>query len=315
MLYYVIRRLGIAIPVLLGITILNFIIINLAPGNPAELLLDPNTSQAMIDAKKERLGLDQPFYIQYWIWLVSLLQGNMGYSYSSFAPVSQLISERIGPTLLLTFVSLIVSIMISIPVGIFSAVKRNSRWDYIITGLAFVGTSLPQFFLGLALIYWFALKLQWLPTGGIEPLEGGDLTQRVIHMILPVTVLSVAIIGKKVRYVRASMLDVLKQDYLQTARAKGLSGYIVIYRHALRNALIPIITVFGMEVPLLLGGSVIVEQVFQWPGIGQLTIQSVLSRDYPVIMGLNLVAALIVLIVNLFTDLLYRWVDPRVQYE
>ncbi|MDQ1232710.1 peptide/nickel transport system permease protein [Paenibacillus sp. SORGH_AS306] len=315
MLYYVIRRLGIAIPVLLGITILNFIIINLAPGNPAELLLDPNTSQAMIDAKKERLGLDQPFYIQYWIWLVSLLQGNMGYSYSSFAPVSQLISERIGPTLLLTFVSLIVSIMISIPIGIFSAVKRNSRWDYIITGLAFVGTSLPQFFLGLALIYWFALKLQWLPTGGIEPLEGGDLTQRVIHMILPVTVLSVAIIGKKVRYVRASMLDVLKQDYLQTARAKGLSGYIVIYRHALRNALIPIITVFGMEVPLLLGGSVIVEQVFQWPGIGQLTIQSVLSRDYPVIMGLNLVAALIVLIVNLFTDLLYRWVDPRVQYE
>lgn len=315
MLYYVIRRLGIAIPVLLGITILNFVIINLAPGNPAELLLDPNTSQAMIDAKKERLGLDQPFYIQYWIWLVSLLQGNMGYSYSSFAPVSQLISERIGPTLLLTFVSLIVSIMISIPIGIFSAVKRNSRWDYIITGLAFVGTSLPQFFLGLALIYWFALKLQWLPTGGIEPLEGGDLTQRVIHMILPVTVLSVAIIGKKVRYVRASMLDVLKQDYLQTARAKGLSGYIVIYRHALRNALIPIITVFGMEVPLLLGGSVIVEQVFQWPGIGQLTIQSVLSRDYPVIMGLNLVAALIVLIVNLFTDLLYRWVDPRVQYE
>ncbi|MDN4617443.1 ABC transporter permease [Paenibacillus sp. PsM32] len=315
MLYYVIRRLGIAIPVLLGITILNFIIINLAPGNPAELLLDPNTSQAMIDAKKERLGLDQPFYIQYWIWLVSLLQGNMGYSYSSFAPVSQLISERIGPTLLLTFVSLIVSIMISIPIGIFSAVKRNSRWDYIITGLAFVGTSLPQFFLGLALIYWFALKLQWLPTGGIEPLEGGDLAQKVIHMILPVTVLSVAIIGKKVRYVRASMLDVLKQDYLQTARAKGLSGYIVIYRHALRNALIPIITVFGMEVPLLLGGSVIVEQVFQWPGIGQLTIQSVLSRDYPVIMGLNLVAALIVLIVNLFTDLLYRWVDPRVQYE
>lgn len=315
MLYYVIRRLGIAIPVLLGITILNFIIINLAPGNPAELLLDPNTSQAMIDAKKERLGLDQPFYIQYWIWLVSLLQGNMGYSYSSFAPVSQLISERIGPTLLLTFVSLMVSIMISIPIGIFSAVKRNSRWDYIITGLAFVGTSLPQFFLGLALIYWFALKLQWLPTGGIEPLEGGDLAQKVIHMILPVTVLSVAIIGKKVRYVRASMLDVLKQDYLQTARAKGLSGYIVIYRHALRNALIPIITVFGMEVPLLLGGSVIVEQVFQWPGIGQLTIQSVLSRDYPVIMGLNFVAALIVLIVNLFTDLLYRWVDPRVQYE
>ena len=316
MLHYIVRRLFIAMPVLLGITILNFCIVNLAPGNPVDMFLDPNTPQQLVDAKKEMLGLNDPLIIQYFKWLWQLIQGGFGYSYSSFAPVTHLIGERIGPTLMLTSISLTLGLLIAIPIGILSAVKQNTRFDYIMTGLSFIWTSIPQFFLGLGLIYVFALHFKILPTGGMLTI-GGDasLADRLKHLILPVSVLTIAIIGKKIRYVRASMLDVLKQDYLRTARAKGLHAFIVTNKHALRNALVPIITVFGMEIPLLLGGSIIIEQIFQWPGIGQLTMQSILSRDYPTLMGLNFIAAIIVLATNLFMDILYFVADPRVKYN
>ncbi|WP_186323543.1 ABC transporter permease [Paenibacillus xylanexedens] len=316
MVPYIIRRLLIALPVLIGITIINFIIINLAPGNPVEMMIDPNTSQELIEAKKEMLGLNSPAIVQYGKWIMSLMQGNLGYSFSSFAPVSQLIAERIGPTLLLTFTSLLISLAIAIPAGIYSAVKHNTKVDYILTGLSFIGTSMPQFFLGLGVIYVFSLKLNLLPSGGMGVLGGGGgVLDTLWHLILPASVLAVGIVGKKIRYVRASMLDVLHQDYLRTARAKGVGEFMVTNRHALRNALLPIITVFAMEIPLLLGGSILIEQIFQWPGIGQLTMQSILSRDYPTLMALNLVAAIIVLATNLLTDMIYAVADPRVKYN
>lgn len=315
MSHYIVRRIGIAIPVFLGITLLSFLIMHMAPGNPVDMLINPNIPPEMLELKKERLGLNDPLWVQYVKWLGGFLQGELGYSFSSFAPVSQLIGERIGPTLLLAS-SLLVGLFIAIPVGVLSAVRQNSKLDYIMTGLSFLGTSIPPFFLGLGLIYILGIELKWLPTGGMTTLGGtGSISDIVLHMILPVTVLGVTIAGKKVRYVRASMLDVLQQEYLRTARAKGLSEFIVTNKHALRNALIPIISVIGAEIPLLLGGSIIIEQVFQWPGVGQLTMEAILSRDYPTLMGLNLIAACIVLSINLMTDILYAVVDPRISYN
>lgn len=315
MRHYIFRRLLIAIPVFFGITILSFLIINMAPGNPVDMLINPNTPKEMLELKKELLGLNDPIYVQYVKWLGGILRGKLGYSFSSFAPVSQLIGERIGPTLLLASSALLMGILIAIPVGIISAVKQKSKVDYLLTGLSFLGTSIPPFFLGLGLIYLIGIQLKWLPTGGMFTLGGSRGAYDIfLHMILPVTVLGITIAGKKVRYVRASMLDVLQQDYLRTARAKGLSELIVTNKHALRNALIPIITIIGAEVPLLLGGSIIIEQVFQWPGIGQLTMEAILSRDYPTLMGLNLVAAIVVLSTNIFMDILYAIADPRIKY-
>ncbi len=279
------------------------------------MFIDPNTPVEMLEMRKELLGLNDPVILQYFKWLLNLLQGQLGYSFSSYAPVTTIIGERLGPTLLLASASLIFGLLIAIPVGILSAVKQNTKFDYIMTGLSFIGTSIPQFFLGLGLIYICAVQFKLFPTGGMMTLGGpGDFWDRLRHMVLPVFVLGIVIAGKKVRYVRAGMLDVLKMDYLRTANSKGLHPFHVINKHALRNALIPIITVVAMEIPLLLGGSILIEQIFQWPGIGQLTIQSILSRDYPILMGLNLVAALIVLSTNLLTDLLYAAADPRIQY-
>ncbi|MBW7475347.1 ABC transporter permease [Paenibacillus oenotherae] len=313
---YIARRLLIAVPVFFGITLLSFLLMNMAPGNPVDMLINPNIPQEMLELKREQLGLNDPLYMQYVRWLGGLLRGELGYSFSSFAPVSQLIGERIGPTLLLAVSSLLIGILIAIPIGVISAVYQNSRLDYVMTGLSFLGTSVPPFFLGLGLIYLMGIELKWLPTGGITTLGGtGGIGDIISHMILPVAVMGVTIAGKKVRYIRASMVDVLHQDYLRTARAKGLSEFRVTAKHALRNALIPIIAVIGAEIPLLLGGSIIIEQVFQWPGIGQLTMEAILSRDYPTLMGLNIAAACIVLTTNLITDIMYAAVDPRISYR
>ncbi|WP_206098777.1 ABC transporter permease [Paenibacillus paeoniae] len=313
---YLVRRLLIAIPVFWGITVLSFLMMNLAPGNPVDMLINPNIPPEMRELRKELLGLNDPIYVQYIKWLGELLKGELGYSFSTYAPVTQLIAERIGPTLLLASSSLAVGLLIAIPLGIVSAVKQNSKLDYLMTGLSFLGTSIPPFFLGLGLIYIVGIELKWLPTGGMTTLGGdGGIGDVAIHLILPVLVLGITIAGKKVRYVRASMLDVLKQDYLRTARAKGLTEWSVTNRHALRNALIPIIAVIGAEIPLLLGGSIIIEQVFQWPGLGQLTMEAILSRDYPTLMGINLVAACVVLLTNLIIDVLYATADPRIEFN
>ncbi|MCR2806330.1 ABC transporter permease [Paenibacillus soyae] len=312
---YIVRRLFIAVPVFFGITVLSFLIMNLAPGNPVDMLINPNIPKELLELKRERLGLNDPLYAQYANWLGGVLKGDLGYSFSSYAPVSRLIGERIGPTLLLAAASLLFGLLIAIPIGVISAVKRNSKLDYFLTGMTFLGISIPPFFLGLGLIYVAGIQLKWLPTGGMTTLGGdGGAGDVLLHMILPVTVLGAAIAGKKVRYVRASMLEVLGQDYLRTARAKGLRELAVTNKHALRNALIPVIAVVGAEIPLLLGGSIVIEQVFQWPGIGQLTMEAILSRDYPILMGLNLIAACVVLLTNLLTDMLYAAADPRITY-
>lgn len=316
MFFYIIRRLLIAIPVLFGVTVFNFIIINMAPGNPVEMFLDPNISPEQIELRKDQLGLNDPLWLQYFHWLGNMLQGNLGFSFSTYEPVSAIIIERLGPTFLLMTVSLVVGVVIAIPFGIMSATRQYSKLDYTTMGASFLGISIPNFFLGLGLIYIFALELQWLPTGGMMTLGGdGNIIDRLEHLVLPVFVLSIYIAGKIIRYVRASMLDVLGQDYLRTARAKGLREFVVTNKHALRNALIPIITVIGLEVPLLLGGAVITEQIFQWPGMGQLTIQSIMSRDYPTLMAINFLAAVMVLTANLLTDIFYSVADPRIKYE
>ncbi|MFC0210888.1 ABC transporter permease [Paenibacillus chartarius] len=316
MFHYIVRRVLISIPVLLGITILNFAIIKFAPGNPVDMFIDPNTPKEMLDLRKELLGLNDPLPIQYVKWLSLLFQGEMGYSFSSYTPVAKLIGERLGPTLLLAGSALLVGMLIAIPAGVISALKQNTKFDYLVTAFSFIGISIPQFFLGLGLIYVFAVHLKLLPTGGMFTLGGaGGAWDSISHMILPVFVLGIVIAGKKVRYVRAAMLDVLNQDYLRTAHAKGLHPFLVTNKHALRNAMLPIITVVGFEIPLLLGGSILIEQIFQWPGIGQLTYMSILSRDYPTLMGLNLIAALIVLGTNLLTDIAYSAADPRITYH
>lgn len=308
------RRLLIAIPVLFGITILNFIMVHLAPGNPVDMYVNPSMTQEDIELRKEQLGINDPLVVQYVRWLGILLQGNLGYSFASYQPVGEMLFDRIGPTLLLMGSAMLIAYAIAIPIGIWSARKSYSWFDYTATGFSFLGISIPNFFLGLGAIYIFAIVLKWFPSSGMYTLgKQGDWQDILRHLILPACVLATGIAGNMVRYVRSSVMDVLGQDYLRTARAKGMVESVVINKHALKNALIPIITVIGLDIPLLLGGAVITEQVFSWPGMGQLMIQSIGSRDYPTLMAINLVAAITVLIANLFTDIAYRFVDPTIK--
>lgn len=313
MIKYIIKRILIAIPVLIGITIIDYAIMCMA-GSPLEMMQGPRISEAAVEAKEIALGLDKPFYVQYFVWLGQLLQGNLGYSMKSYQPVGMMIMEHLGPTLLLMGVSMIVGLVIAVPAGIYSAVHQYSKRDYMVVTLSFLGSSIPGFFLSLLLIYIFTVKLGWLPSSGMMTLgtDGGfaDVAQ---HMIMPVTVLAVSMAGTNIRYIRSAMLEILQADYVRTARAKGIGRFLVINKHALRNALIPIVTVFGLQIPMLFGGAVIIEQVFSWPGLGLMTMSAITSRDYPVIMGVCLLSAIVVLIGNLLTDILYAVVDPTIQ--
>ena len=316
MFSYVTRRLIIAIPVLFGVTVFSFIIINLAPGSPVDMFIDPFSSPSDIERMKEQLGLNEPLWFQYIQWLKNVIVGDFGFSFSTYEPVLDVVGARIGPTLLLMASSLVLAYIIAIPIGILSATRQYSKIDYAATGVAFLGFSIPHFFLGLAGIYIFSLQLNLLPSGGMMTLGGGGgLFDRIQHLILPSFVLAAGIAGNMIRYVRASILEVLGHDYLRTARAKGLREFVVINKHGLRNALIPIITIIGLDIPLLIGGAVITEQIFQWPGMGQLTIQSIMSRDYSTLMALNLITAIIVLTANLLTDIMYSIADPRIKYK
>lgn len=309
---YIIKRILIAIPVLIGITVIDYGIMCLA-GSPLEMLQGPRITEAAVEAKKIALGLDKPFYVQYFIWLSQLLQGNMGYSIKSYQAVSGMIASHLGPTLLLMGVSLLVSLLIAVPAGIYSAVHQYSKGDYAVVTFSFLGSSIPGFFLSLLLIYLFTVKLKWLPSSGMITLgtEGGFLDVAK-HMVMPVIVLASSMAGSNIRYIRSAVLEILQQDYLRTARAKGVGRFKVIYKHALRNALVPIITVVGMQIPMLFGGAVIVEQVFSWPGLGLMTMSAITSRDYPVIMGVCLLSAVVVLAANLITDILYALADPTI---
>ena len=310
---YILKRILIAIPVLIGITLIDYAIMCLA-GSPLEMLKGPRISDAALQAKEIAAGLDKPLIVQYFVWLWQLLQGNLGYSMKSYEPVGVMIGSHIGPTLLLMGASLTLSLLIAVPAGIYSAVKQYSKGDYAVVTASFIGSSIPSFFLALILIYIFTVKLGILPSGGMNTLGmDGSVADTIRHMVLPVTVLAVSLAGSNIRYIRSSFLEILQQDYLRTARAKGIGYKRVIWKHAMRNALLPIVTVIGMQIPMLFGGVVIIEQVFSWPGRGLMTMTAIMGRDYPVIMGVCLLSAVVVLVSNLITDILYALVDPTIQ--
>jgi len=313
MMRYIVKRLLIAIPVLIGITMLDYLIMSLA-GSPLAMMQGPRVSQAAVEAKAIQLGLTQPLYVQYFTWLGQLLQGNWGYSIKTYQPVWSMISQNLGPTLLLVGVSLILGFVIAVPAGVYSATHQYTKGDYSVVTLSFLGTSIPSFFLSLILVYVFTVLLGWLPSGGMTTLgTKGDFWDVVRHMIMPTAVLTASFAGSNIRYIRSSFLEILQQDYLRTAKAKGIGRFRTINKHAMRNALLPIITVLSMQIPMLIGGAVVVEQVFSWPGLGLLTMSAIMTRDYPVIMGVSLLSALIVLAGNLLADILYAMVDPTIQ--
>lgn len=317
MLKYITKRLLIAIPTFIGITILVFFLSSLAPGTPLEMLFnDPNASAESMALMEARLGLDQPVYIQYIRWIRELLQGNFGTSYRTGHLVWRDISERIEPTLILTFSSLLFSLLIAIPLGIMSAYKPYSLWDYVSSGISFIGAAMPNFFAGLVLVYLFAVKFKWFPSGGMYDASGiKSLGMMIHHMILPMLVLSIQQVGSLIRQTRGSMLEVLQDDYIRTARAKGCLEPRVLLKHALRNGFVPVITRIGMMLPFLIGGAVVTEQIFAWPGLGSLMVLSINARDYPVIMGITVFISGAVLIGNMIVDLVYGLLDPRIRFD
>lgn len=316
---FFLRRILISLPVLLGITVTMYIIINLAPGDPVTALMNPeqmaNMGPEWVEAQKESLGLNDPLPVRYLYWLRETVTGNLGFSSADRVPVAEKIGERIGPTLKLMSVVIVVSVLVGIPLGVLSALKQYSFIDYFLTLTGFLTVSIPSFFLALILIYVFSLKLDWLPATGMYTVgQPRTFTDSLAHILIPATVLGLGQAAPIIRYTRASLLETIKQDYVVTARAKGLVESRVVFRHALRNALIPIITVIALHVPSLLGGTVIIEQVFAWPGMGSLAIGAVQARDYNVLMGVNLIAAIMILVSNLLADAVYALVDPRIKY-
>ncbi len=314
---YLMRRILIAIPTFLGITILVYVLASMAPGSPLEMVfMDSNaTAEAMAD-QEARLGLDQPIYIQYFRWFMQLLRGNFGVSFRTSLPVWDSIAERIGPTLLITISSIVVSICIAIPLGVMSAYKPYSRWDYFSSGLSFAGAATPNFFVGLMLIFLLSVKVHLFPSSGMYDSAGPhSFGVMVHHMVLPVLVLCLQQVGGLIRQTRSSMLEVLQDDFVRTARAKGCLESRVLFRHALRNALAPVVTMVGNMIPFIVGGAVVTEQLFSWPGLGSLMVLSINSRDYPVIMGITVFISVAVLIGNLIVDVIYSLLDPRVRYN
>lgn len=314
---YILRRIGLAVVTFFGITVLVFMISSLASGSPLELLLsNQNISPAEVERQRIKLGLDQPVYIQYFSWLKNFMQGNLGESYRTGQPVMKMIMDGLGPTLLLTFSAVIVACLISLPLGIQSARYQNKGWDNSSSVFSFLATSTPSFFLALIFLYIFAVRLKWLPIGGMyDSGKGETLSSLMRHLLMPAIVLGMQMVGSLIQYTRSSMLEVMREDYVRTARSKGLKERVVIIKHVLRNSLIPVVTYLGMEIPLLIGGAVVTEQVFSWPGIGNLMIKSIDSRDYPVVMGITVLVAVAVLIFNILTDLIYGVLDPRIRYD
>lgn len=319
MLNYIVRRLLISIPVLIGITVIVFALLQLAPGDPVAGMIDPtigNFDADRINLEREKLGLNEPLPVQYFFWVSRVMRGDLGYSLITQKPVGEMIGQRLGPTLRLTISALVVSTIVGISVGILSAVKQYSIIDYAATFLSFVAVSLPGFFMALGMIYIFALRLDWLPTSGMRTL-GQDATtwDSLRYMIMPVSILGISSAAPLVRYARSSMLEILNQDFMMLARAKGVRKWPSIILHAFPNALIPLITVIGLRLPILFAGSVIIEQIFHWQGLGTLNIWAVLNQDYTVLMGLELIYAILVLGANLLTDIAYAVVDPRIKLE
>ncbi|MGH2534824.1 MAG: ABC transporter permease [Thermomicrobiales bacterium] len=317
---YLLRRLIISVPVLFGITLVTYVIVNLAPGDPVSAMVDPEQISALgpgwLEEQRRQLGLDRPLPVRYLLWMKEVAQGNLGFSYTDRQPISDKLVERIWPTLKLMLTVQLLALCIALPIGVISALKQYSWIDYLATVFGFATISIPAFFLALAAIYVFAVKLRWLPTAGMATVgQPPSFIDSLQHLILPAFVLGLGQAAPLIRYTRSSMLETVRQDYVRVARSKGLSERAVIYGHALRNALIPLVTVIALSLPQLLGGTVIIEQVFAWPGMGTLAITAVRGRDYPTIMAINLIGAMAIVVSNLIADLLYAWIDPRIKYS
>lgn len=313
---YIVKRLLTAIPVLLMISIGAFIMMNLAPGDPTDLYVIPDATPVQVEATRRALGLDQPYPVQYIRWLGRALRGDLGINYATRYPVLPILLSRIGPTIALMGSTLLFSYIVAIPLGILSARKHGTWVDTLLTGGAFVGVSIPNFFLGLGLIYIFSVQLDWFPTGGMSQLgEESSLLSVLHHLVLPVTVLSAFYIANMTRYMRATMIKVYGENYIRTATAKGLASQVILTKHGIRNALIPVITIIGTDLPRLVGGAIVTEQIFQWPGLGRLTIMAIQQREYPTLMAITILSAVVVLFANLFVDIMYAVVDPRIKYN
>ncbi|HEY9854514.1 MAG TPA: ABC transporter permease [Stenomitos sp.] len=314
---YLARRLLTAVPLLIGISALLFILMNQVPGGPLAVYgANPHMHAADRARLIHAMGLDLPIHMRYFKWLLAAVQGDLGHSIFTGRPVLEMIAERTPNTLVLMGLSTVVSLVVGIALGVYSAIKPYSKFDYAATTASFLGYSLPTFWFGIMLMMVFAAKLHWLPAGGMHSLgQEGNWVDGLSYLVLPVTVLSIVSVASWSRFMRSSMLEVLRADFIRTARAKGQTERVVIGYHALRNALLPVVTVVMMAMPGLFGGAVMTETIFAWPGIGRLFYDSMGKSDYPVMMGVLMISAVLVVVFNLLADVLYSVVDPRIQME
>ena len=317
---YIIQRIIVSIPIFFGITMIVFALYALAPGDPLAMLLGERAMLEMtaeeLEAARDSLGLNDPWLGRYLTWLSRAVRGDLGYPLTGGYTVMELLQQRIGPTLLLMATAFTVSLLAGVPMGIVMALKQYSWIDYLVTILAFAQLSIPSFFLALGAMYVFSLKLDIFPTSGLQTIgEPFSLWDRIHHLIMPSFILAAYFAGVWARYTRSSMLETMHLEFVTTARAKGLRERVVVVRHALRNALLPLVTVASLSLGQLLGGSIIIETIFQWPGLGMLGWQATLNREYPILMGIILIASTMVLASNLMADILYAVVDPRIRYD
>ncbi len=306
MLFYLIKRIISKIPILFGMTIIVFLILHLAPGDPVDMIVGPNVTPEVYQNIRTQLGLDKPLIVQYFKFLTNIFQGNLGESILQGRPVLEIIKERIPVTFTLGITILIISFGLAIPAGIIAAINRNTWKDYLCMSGALLGMSMPTFWFGLLLLYFFAYKLRLFPISGYGTWK---------HLVLPALAMGLTDAAITARMVRSSMLEVIRQDYIRTARSKGLARPVIIYQHALKNALIPIITLLGMKIGWVLGGSVFLEVIFSRPGIGRLMINAIFARDYPVVQGAMLVLTTSIILGNMLADLLYAVIDPRIRFD
>jgi len=311
---YLLRRLLLMLPVAFLVTVGVFMLIHLTPGDPALIMLGEDRSPAAIAAIHHQLGLDQPLYVQYLIWLGNLAHGDLGRSITTHQPVATAIAERLPATLELGGLALLWSLLVAIPLGTIAAVRRGSLADHLAAGITVGGVSIPNFFLGIVLIFALSVTLRIFPFGGYVPFSE-DPYENLRHVLLPAIALGTAGAAINMRFTRSSMLEVLNNDYIRTARAKGASWRRVVFIHALRNALIPVVTVVGLQIGGIIEGAVVTETVFTWPGVGRLVVESIFDRDYTVVQGVVLLAAFSYLFANLLVDFVYAWLDPRISYS
>ena len=303
---YVLRRLWQSALTLVGVSVLVFVILRVVPGDPAKMLLPDGAPQSAVDELNRQLGLHEPLYVQYGLFLQSVFRGDFGQSFQYRAPALRVVVERLAATVQLALAALLITVGVGVSLGIVAAVRRGTGYDYASTVLAVLGQSLPNFWLGIMLILLFGVALRWLPTSGFESWR---------HLILPAVTLAAFPMALVARLTRSSMLEILGRDFIRTGRAKGLAERAIILRHALRNAAVPLLTVLGLQIGTLLGGAVITESVFAWPGMGKLVVDAIFFRDFPVVQTVLILSATIFVVINLLVDLLYTVIDPRIRYS